>query len=147
MKWGGKRGVIGRGRGKIKDLHLIFVLRRGLLREHELDEIARLRWRGLPRLDQRMIGRGHGYDVDAPNVDAAKSHHIHVQLAAHADAGMAAPDRALDAARGLHEKTNRTVGNCAWKSRSTIPDYKPPVLRLKTVSRFIACWLSLQSNQ
>jgi len=54
-----------------------------------------------------MIGRGHGYDVDAPDVDAAKSHHIHVQLAAHADAGMAAPDRALDAARGLHEKTNR----------------------------------------
>ena len=42
MKWGGKRGVIGRGRGKIKDLHPIFVLRRGLLREHDPDEIARL---------------------------------------------------------------------------------------------------------
>ena len=50
-----------------------------------------------------MIGRGHGYDADALDVDAAKSR----QLAAHPVAGMAAPDRALDAARGLHEKTNR----------------------------------------
>jgi hypothetical protein len=107
MKWGGKRGVIGRGRGKIKDLHPIFVLRRGLLREHEPEEIARLRWRSLPRLDRRMIGRGQGYDVDALDVDAAKSRHVHVQPAAHADADMAAPDRALDAARGFHEKPNR----------------------------------------
>jgi hypothetical protein len=85
--------------------------------------------------------------VDALDVDGAKSRHVHVQLAAHAGAGTAAPDRALDTAKGLHEKTNRHRRNCAWKSRSTIPDYKPPVLRLKTVSKFIACWLSLQSNQ
>src|SRR5712671_1356444 len=53
------------------------------------------RWRSLPRLDRRMIGRGHGYDADALDVDAAKSR----QLAAHPVAGMAAPDRALDTTR------------------------------------------------
>jgi len=53
-----------------------------------------------------MIGRGHGYDVDALDVDAAKSRHVHVQLAAHPDAGMAVPDRALDTARSPR-KTNR----------------------------------------
>jgi hypothetical protein len=68
-----------------------------------------------------------------------------VQLAAHPDAGMAVPDRAPHRQVSTKRRTG-TVGNCAWKSRSTIPDYKPPVLRLKTVSRFIACWLSLQSN-
>ena len=54
-------------------------------REHEPDEIAGPRWRSLARLDRRMIGRGQGYDVDALDVDAAKSRHVHVQPAAHAD--------------------------------------------------------------
>ena len=107
MKWGGKRGVIGRGRGKIKDLHPISFLRRGLLREHELDEIAGLRWSSLARLGQRMTGRGHGNDQNAFDVDAAKSRHVHVQLASHADASMAVADHALDAAKGLHQEANR----------------------------------------
>jgi hypothetical protein len=54
-----------------------------------------------------MTGRGQGYDVDALDVDAAISRHVRVQLTVHPEAGMAVPDRALDAAKGLHEKTNR----------------------------------------
>ena len=79
----------------------------GCFRKHKLDEIACLQWSSFARLGQRMTGRGHGNDADAFNVDAAKSRHVHVQLASHADAGMAVSDHALDTAKGLHQEADR----------------------------------------
>ncbi len=82
-------------------------LARRLLRKNKLDEIACLQRKSLVRQGQRMTGRRYRNDPDAFNVDAAKSGHVHVQLVSDADAGMAVSDRALDAAKGLHQKPNR----------------------------------------
>ncbi len=82
-------------------------VRRGLFRKNKLDEIACLRWSSFARLGQRMTGRGHGNDLDAFNIDAAKTRHVHVQQASNADGSMAVSDHAFDAAKGLHQEANR----------------------------------------
>ena len=48
-----------------------------------------------------------GNDPDTGDVDAAKSRHVYVQQASHADASKAASDHALDTAKGLHQEANR----------------------------------------
>jgi hypothetical protein len=65
------------------------------------------RWSGFARIGERMTGRGRGNELDAFNVDAAKSRHVPMQLASHAVASMAVSDHALDTAKGLHRETNR----------------------------------------
>ena len=65
------------------------------------------RWSGFARIGERMTGRGRGNELDAFNVDAAKSRLLHMQLASHADASMAVSHHALDTAKSLHRETNR----------------------------------------
>lgn len=80
---------------------------RRLFGEDKLDEIACLRWRRFARLGERMTWGSHWDELDTFYVDAAKSCHIHVQLASHADACVAVSERVLDAAEGLHQKSDR----------------------------------------
>src|ERR1700738_1055886 len=75
--------------------------------KNKLDEIACRRWSSFTRLGEWMTGRGHRNELDAFNLKAAKSRHVHVQFASHADASMPTSDHALDTAKGLRQETNR----------------------------------------